>query len=343
MKAQSVLLVDDDPGTIAVMARMLAGEADLRFAVNGADALRVAHETVPDLILLDAEMPGMSGLKVCETLKADQHLSGVPVIFVTSHREPEFELAGFEIGAVDFVAKPISAAMLRARVRTQLRMQRTVEELRRIATLDTLTRVANRNRFDDVLQREWSRCRRSGEPLSLLTIDADHFKRYGDRYGHTASDACLAAIAKALGAACRRPADLVARTGDDEFALLLPHTPRLGALHMAHRVIDTIEALGIEHDGSDVSRHVTVSVGVGNYDEDCPSWKPPSADSRLDDLGQAAATAADLLQTSAAALAWAKLAGRAQVQSIGVGDGGQHYAALAARAAARQDKSPSTP
>jgi diguanylate cyclase (GGDEF)-like protein len=234
----NILLVDDDPSTIQLLGRMLADVGNLRFATSGKDALRLAHESAPDLVLLDAEMPGMSGFQILEALKADPVLEDVPVIFITNHSEPTFELTGFELGAADFIARPVSAPLVVARVKTQLRVKRIADELRRIATIDVLTDVANRRGFDDALEHEWRRARRAGDPLALLMIDVDHFKSFNDRYGHPAGDVCLRAVARALVGASLRPADLVARYGGEEFVVLLPQTPRVGAEHVAHSILD---------------------------------------------------------------------------------------------------------
>lgn len=116
-----LLLVDDDPSAIQTMSRMLAAYPDQRFATSGADAMRLARERAPDLILLDADMPGMSGLDVCDALKADPALADVPIIFATSHHAPLLEAAVLNRGAADFVSKPLVASQINARVRAQLR------------------------------------------------------------------------------------------------------------------------------------------------------------------------------------------------------------------------------
>lgn len=126
-----LLLVDDDPSSIQVMGRMLSQYPDQRFAMSGADALRLAREAIPDLIVLDIDMPGMSGFDVCEALKADPALAGVPVIFATSHDPASMQVAAFKNGAADFVAKPLVAAQLTARVRAQLRSKVLIEGLQR--------------------------------------------------------------------------------------------------------------------------------------------------------------------------------------------------------------------
>ena len=318
MATNKILLVDDDPSIIQVMATILAGVADLRFATDGADALSMARDVVPDLILLDAEMPGLSGFQVCERLKADAALADVPVIFVTSHSDATFEVAGFDLGAVDFIAKPVSPPLLLARVRTQLRVKHLADELRRLSTIDPLTNVANRRLFEEAMQREWRRARRSGDPIALLMIDVDHFKKFNDRYGHPAGDICLQAVARSLSEASLRPGDLVARFGGEEFAMLLPQTPRVGAEHVAHRVLGAIEARAVEHAASPTARHVTVSIGVACYDDASATWLPPSAESRFG--GETALHAADLLRAADRALYAAKQAGRAQAQLLDMAD-----------------------
>jgi diguanylate cyclase (GGDEF)-like protein len=316
----NILVVDDDPGAIQQMGRMLAGLGIVSFATSGEHALRIARESVPDLILLDAEMPGISGFDVCEALKADPELAKVPVIFVTSHCEPAFEVSGFEHGAADFIAKPVSQPLLQARVKTQLRIKRMSDELRRFATVDVLTEVANRRRFDETLNREWRRARRSGATMSLLMVDVDHFKLFNDRYGHPAGDACLRSVARALVGATLRPADLVARYGGEEFAVLLPHTPRAGAEHVAHGILDAVEALGIPHETSSTSRHVTVSIGISSYDQESSCWLPTGPDSHFDTSLSASCSAPDLVRAADLALYSAKHAGRAQARLLDISD-----------------------
>src|ERR1700730_6823125 len=108
MNDNNILLVDDDPGAIQIIGRILSGIGQLRFATNGEDALLLARELAPDLILLDAEMPGISGFQVCKALKAEPLLTNVPVIFVTRHSEAEFELTAFLMGAEVLLSKRLS-------------------------------------------------------------------------------------------------------------------------------------------------------------------------------------------------------------------------------------------
>ena len=316
--SDDILLVDDDPGSIQIMSRMLEGVGNLRFATNGADALRLAKEATPALMLLDAEMPGMSGFDICRALKGDPTLADVSVIFVTSHGEPAFEIEGFALGAADFIAKPVSAPLLVARVETQLRVKRMADELRRIATVDVLTGVANRRRFDDALEQEWRRTRRTCEPLALLMIDVDHFKLFNDRYGHPAGDTCLRSVAQALCGTSLRPGDLVARYGGEEFAVLLPHTHRGGAEHVAQAILEGVAALAIAHGASPTAGHVTVSVGIACYDQDSPGWQASAAESRAAERPGEYPSPSDLVKAADQALYAAKDAGRAQARLLDI-------------------------
>jgi diguanylate cyclase (GGDEF)-like protein len=315
----SILLVDDDPGAIQLMGRILASVGNLRFATNGRDALRLARDAAPDLILLDAEMPGMSGFQLLKTLKAESFLADVPVIFITSHSEAGFEVSALDMGAADFIAKPLKASRVLARVRTQLRVKRMSDELRRTATTDALTGIANRRQFDESLEREWLRARRAGEPVSLLMIDVDHFKLYNDLYGHPKGDDCLRHITRAILSTCKRPADLVARYGGEEFVMLLPQTPRLGATHVANQVLDAVTALGIFHEDSQTTHYVSVSVGIGCFDDASAGWTTVSGEQRQTDEWHSL-NASDLVQAADKALYSAKQAGRAQSKLRDIAD-----------------------
>jgi diguanylate cyclase (GGDEF)-like protein len=338
MDKESILLVDDDPGGIATMGRALSGLAELHFSTNGQDALRVARECTPDVIVLDAEMPGMNGFQTCEAIKADAALVDIPVIFVTSHSGPEFEAAGFEAGAVDFIAKPIKPHLVRARVTAQLRAKRAVDELRRKSLVDPLTSVANRRRFDEEYAREWLRARRDGEPVSLLMVDVDSFKAFNDNYGHPAGDACLRQIAGALQRTAQRPADLVARYGGEEFAVLLPGTDRAGAEHLAFRLLGAIEALGIPHAFSATARHVTASIGISSYDASSDVWLEASDTARQGIDAMVLSLSSNLLLAADQALYGAKHAGRAQARFLDVANAYEPARAREISAAARDPR-----
>lgn len=115
-----LLLVDDDISAIQVLGRILAQYPEQHFATSGDEALEQARVRRPDLVLLDADMPGMSGFDLCRLFKGDPALMDVPVIFTTAHPSVAFQVSAFDCGAADFVAKPVSPDLLRARVRAHL-------------------------------------------------------------------------------------------------------------------------------------------------------------------------------------------------------------------------------
>jgi diguanylate cyclase (GGDEF)-like protein len=313
----NILLVDDDPEMIKVLARVLSGCGPMRFATDGEMALRLIHESAPDLVLLDAEMPNTNGFKVCASMKAEPKLADIPVIFITSHAHTRFEIAALELGAADFITKPICEPLLMARVKTQLRIKHLTDELRRISTIDALTDISNRRRFDELLEREWQRCLRDGDSLALLMIDIDHFKLFNDHYGHPAGDDCLRSVAGLLRDACMRPADDVARIGGEEFAILLPQTTLAGAEKVARRVMAGIESLGIPHESSPTAGHVTVSAGLSYYENTGISRKS-FATSRFDDITRVPLSPSDLVKCADQALYAAKRAGRSQAWRLDI-------------------------
>ncbi|OWW23096.1 diguanylate cyclase response regulator [Noviherbaspirillum denitrificans] len=257
-----ILIVDDAMENIHFLHRLLQDEHKVVFARDGMKALEMARTQPPDLILLDALMPGMDGFETCAALKDMPETRDIPVIFVTALDSPDDETGALEAGAVDFINKPLNAAVVRARVRTHLALKQQGDLLRAMTMTDGLTRVANRRCFDDVLEREWKRCERSGLPLALILADIDHFKLYNDRYGHLAGDRCLADVAQGMETCLRRPPDLIARYGGEEFAILLPHEDVDGAVTVASRLLDKVRELAIPHEASPTASVVTASLGI---------------------------------------------------------------------------------
>lgn len=272
-----LLVVDDDAGTIQVLARVLASIGEVFFALNGREGLDAAWRVRPEIILLDAEMPEMNGFQVCAKLKEAPELADIPVLFLTAHREIEHEIQALALGAVDFIHKPISPPIVHARMCTHLALKRRTDELQRLARLDGLTGIANRRSFDLALAAEWRRVSRTQTPLSLLLADVDFFKRYNDLYGHVAGDECLKAVAAAFVGLAKRSSDLAARYGGEEFVLLLPYTAQEQAAVIAEQLCECVRQLALPHAASDVADKVTISVGITTLAPSCPSNGDPAA------------------------------------------------------------------
>lgn len=316
MAEPRLMIVDDDPGTIRLLVEILKGIGKIHFTTNGAEAVAMARSLRPDLILLDVEMPDADGFCVCESIRGDASFEDVPILFVTSHGDVEIETRALSAGAIDFIPKPPHPPVVRARVRNYLALKQRTDELRRLSTVDGLTGVANRRAFDAALDLEWRRACRTGDPLSLLMIDVDFFKRFNDTYGHQAGDRCLSAVAGVLAATARRPGELAARYGGEEFVVLLPACDEANAVRLAEAMRMGVEHLMIPHSASEVAETVSISIGVANIVAVCRAsgHRPTSAPCRS---GRAACTLgpADLVKAADEALYRAKATGRNRVSA----------------------------
>lgn len=399
----SILIVDDAPSNLGVLRKLMADQGYQTFvATSGERAINLARTIHPDLILLDVVMPGMDGLETCRQLKEHPSTQRIPVIFMSARNDTDDVVAGFDIGAVDYIGKPLRMAEVCARVRAQLRAHTTsvtqheqAERVRTIvdsmaeglmiieasgriqyanpacarhlrcnpeaiekktladlllpqvaqeyldyftrcannpesapppgareviihrgdgsmramdltlapmvmhetlfigllhdithhkqsetalqaaAMLDPLTKIANRRHFDSFVEMEWQRAIRSGEPLSLVVLDVDHFKLYNDTLGHPAGDLALQKVASVLKEHTPRATDMAARYGGEEFVLLFAETAANGAAVLAEAIRGHVEALRMAHPRSTTSDWLTVSIGVATI-----------APTQLDDLEQ---------------------------------------------------------
>jgi diguanylate cyclase (GGDEF)-like protein len=263
-KRQSILIVDDMPANIEILNEMLGVDYEVLFATSGTEALEIAVNQLPDLVLLDITMPGMDGYEVCRRLKADSRTKSIPVIYITARTNEDDQARGLDAGAIDYIIKPISPLIIKSRVRNHLELKQYRDLLENLSATDGLTGIPNRRRFDEFLNNEWQRAIRNKSPLSLILMDIDFFKAYNDRYGHLAGDDCLRQVATTLTGSLHRPADLAARYGGEEFACVLPETDIDGAMTVAEQLRENIDGLNITHASSGVSEHVTLSYGVAS-------------------------------------------------------------------------------
>lgn len=282
-----VLLVDDQVIIAEAVRRILADDPDIEFhfVTDGEQALQAAIDLKPTVILQDLIMPDADGFELVQRYRAHPKTENVPVIVMSTKEEPNSKARGFAVGANDYVIKLPDRLELLARIRyhsaayinrlqrddafrflreSQQKLAEANIELQKLVSLDGLTGIPNRRRFDEVLQTEWQRAQRKLSPLSLLICDIDFFKIYNDTYGHLGGDECLKKVAAALSACLRRPADLAARYGGEEFALILPDTDEQGALMVAEMCRRRIEELAIPNVGSPMHGKVTLSLGLAS-------------------------------------------------------------------------------
>lgn len=279
--APRLLIVDDDPYSIHLLANIFNGDYDISFATDGKKALELALQEKPDLILLDVVMPEMSGYDVCKELKDNPNTFKIPIIFVTAHSDAAEEIRGLEIGAADYITKPFCPAIVKIRVKNQIELKQLQESLMQLAITDGLTGISNRRCFDQQLLSEWNRALRAKKPLAVVMLDVDWFKKYNDYYGHLVGDECLKQIAALLVNNCNRNIDFVARYGGEEFAMILPETQT--PLVLMKKLFKSLESLAIPHGMSDFGQ-VTLSVGISmrvpTYNEN-PSTLVLEADEAL--------------------------------------------------------------
>jgi len=262
-----ILVIDDEPANIKVLNEALQGNYQIFSATSGWESLAVAALVQPDLILLDILMPEMDGYEVCRAMKEDPLLHHTPIIFITCLSSEEDESIGLSLGAVDYLIKPFRLAILCQRVAIHLELKRQRDLLNRQSLVDGLTGIPNRRAFDERLDMEWRRAKRTGEQLSLVMIDIDNFKNYNDTYGHLAGDDCLRRVARILAESLNRPGDFVARYGGEEFACILPGIDDEGLMAVAERLRANVAALQIPHAAATVPiPWVTVSIGATIYD-----------------------------------------------------------------------------
>ena len=206
-----LLLVDDQPLHLHALFEIFRDVYEVFVATRAEQAVQLAESQRPDLILSDIVIPGLSGLELCRKLKASLECRDIPLIFLTGQDSPEQEREGLDAGAVDFISKPFSPPVVRARVKTHLTLKAQADRLRNLAAIDGLTGIFNRRRFDEHLENCWNYAQRDGKLLAVLLVDIDFFKAYNDRYGHQSGDVVLRQVAAALARSARRPLEFVAR------------------------------------------------------------------------------------------------------------------------------------
>ena len=261
----TILIVDDDPSIIMAISKALDGLGRIVFAIDGASALELVVSEAPDIILLDVEMPGMSGFEVCDALQAKEQTANIPIIFITSHDELGFEESSFSHGATDFISKPLNHGVVAARAKAHIAHKQAIDRLQSLSLTDSLTGLNNRRALDEKLVSEWQHAKRNGQSLSLLMLDIDEFKKYNDHFGHLNGDNCIKNFADVLSKSVRRPADFAARYGGEEFVIILPDTEITGAHLLGENIVENIIKQGIPHAPDAERQIVTLSIGCCTF------------------------------------------------------------------------------
>jgi diguanylate cyclase (GGDEF)-like protein len=263
MNAQKprILIVDDIPADLQALGKLLEDEYEVIQAGSGPEAIRLAETEEVDLVLLDAQMPGMDGFETCARMKANPDTAILPIILVGTPEDEVMEAKGLSQGAADFLPRPIRASSTKARLKAHLENRRFREILLRLTWLDAVTGIPNRERFDKALESEWRRNARNRTPIALLLMEVDHFEAFCEQYGKPTGDESLRRLIGALTDGIQRAGDVVGRYGERVFACLLPETDTVGAVSVGERIRAELNSMAIPHEQSAASI-VTLSLGL---------------------------------------------------------------------------------
>jgi diguanylate cyclase (GGDEF)-like protein len=259
---RDILLVEDNADAREVLALLLENHGySVRMAENGVQALVEACRLPPDLVITDLAMPELSGLALVKQFRERPALMDIPVIVVSAHHDLEDRIAGFDLGADDFLPKPVHVDELLARVRRQLLRSDREREFARQSIVDALTGVLNRRGLENFFSREFERSHPTGATVGVMLVDLNDFKSVNDLWGHAAGDTALCAVARGLQDALRAN-DRIGRMGGDEFAIVLPEIRGADCIGLAQRVRQ-ISPIVIDFTAADCLR-VGLSLGVAS-------------------------------------------------------------------------------
>jgi len=267
----NILLVDDEPKNLKLLSDLLEEQGyQVRQAINGAIALEAINLAAPDLILLDICMPELDGYSVCQKLKANPQTKDIPVIFVTAFDEPWNKVKAFSVGAVDYIHKPFKVIEVLARIENQLKikqlqqellarnaqLQQALQELQRLAAIDSVTGVSSRDRFNEYLVFNWHQASKTQTPLTLIFAEIDRLDL--DENNHM-KEQLLFETAQTIKNIFQRPQDLIARYEDITFGIILPDLEIEKSEAMARTLLDRVKKIDIAGNESNFNLRIAIA------------------------------------------------------------------------------------
>lgn len=261
-KEYRILIVEDGKTNQKVLWETLNKDYTLQIIETGKSALAIVTDFRPHLILLDIILPDITGFDVLKILKSSSETRSTPVLIITGLDSDTDEEKGLLMGAVDYIRKPFSPTILKARVKNHIQIVRQIETIEKMGYIDALTNLPNRRKFNYRLEYEWNRAIRKETNIGIMLMDLDSFKNYNDIYGHTQGDLLLQEVGKVLKKALKRSTDLPCRWGGEEFAILLPETNLQNLLLIAEKIRANIEKIRIPTMNEKQSTQITASIGA---------------------------------------------------------------------------------
>lgn len=288
VKKPNILIVDNEYPIIDQITVALSQLPCLvESARDGSSAIRKTQVTKPNLIILDIDMPGMSGFEVFEMLARDSETKNISVIFLISTDKEKTK--ALQMGALDIIVKPLELEEVRTRINNYIKLyqlqqslrmeiefceqmrekmeekakklEQTNQDLKILAGKDEVTQTANNYKLEEHLNQEWYRMAREEQPLGIILVAIDNYKDYLLSNGHQAANNCLRQIATAIQDNLKRPADLIGHYRREVLMIILPNTPYNGILHIAKETKKTIEDLNIPFNKLS-GLNLTISLGV---------------------------------------------------------------------------------
>jgi diguanylate cyclase (GGDEF)-like protein len=266
MKKETILIVDDIESNIDILNDILGYDYDIMVALNANDALELAQEYLPDLILLDIMIPDMDGYKICQELKKNPQTANIPVIFSTARTDENSIEKAYNVGGIDYICKPFKAKEIKVRVGLQLKIKRMLKDLEKskkqlglLASIDPLTKLYNRRYFRLYSDNIIANAKKHNIPICILMFDLDDFKQVNDTYGHNIGDKVLIEVANLLQRLISNN-DIVCRYGGEEFVIMFKNSTIKETEEFAFRLKDEMSKIIIkEYDKIKVSASIGVS------------------------------------------------------------------------------------
>ena len=265
-----VLIVDDDNAQLLLLQEALSSEnLEIILASDARKTFEAIYRQIPDLIILDIGLSGEDGFDILRSIRVEPSYDTVPVVIYSASHDIDSKTQALDLGAVEFLEKPLHtrelAAHVRAVLRFKLKQDQIFEEYKRLSELsltDPLTGAYNRRALDTFLKSRLSESSRHGIPVSCIMFDIDHFKNVNDSHGHHVGDIVLKDISELVRGLCRQE-DALIRYGGEEYLVILFHTPREGAEIFGERVRECVA----EHDfkSGDLEIKITISVQITKY------------------------------------------------------------------------------
>ena len=265
-----VLIVVDDRAQFLLIQNFLDGEKlELVAAKDARETFEAIYQQMPDLIIVDIDLQGEDGFDILRSIRVEPRYDAIPIVVYSSQNDTDTKTRALDLGALEYLKKPLTskelAAHVRAILRFKLKQDQIFEEYKRLSELsltDPLTGAYNRRALDTFLKSRLSESSRHGIPVSCVMFDIDHFKDVNDTHGHQVGDVVIKDISDLVRSLCRQE-DALIRYGGEEYLVILFHTPRDGAVIFGERVRESVS----EHAFHSGELKITISGGIASLPE----------------------------------------------------------------------------